>query len=362
MKITDIKLYHLSVPLKKPFKTALRTVETAEETVIKIETDNDLVGIGEAPPTSVITGDMNEGIRGLIRKKIKPLLIGERADNIEKLHYLLDEVAVNNHSAKAAVDMALYDLYGKIYDAPLYKLLGGYQNKITSDLTISVNSPNEMKEDALEAVKEGYKTLKLKVGKGMEVDLKRIKAIREAVGPEIKIRLDANQGWKAKEAVYAIRKMEEEKLNIELVEQPVKAADFTGMKFVRDNVLTPIMADESLFSAKDCLRLLEMQACDLINIKLMKAGGIYNALKINAIAESYGVESMLGSMLEAKISVTAAAHLAAAKKNITRLDLDAPSLLAEDPVDGGIEIDGPQIKLPDGPGLGIARLDNLKNL
>ncbi len=362
MKITDIKLYHLSVPLKKPFKTALRTVETAEETVIKIETDNDLVGIGEAPPTSVITGDMNDGIRGLIRKKIKPLLIGERADNIEKLHYLLDEVAVNNHSAKAAVDMALYDLYGKIYDAPLYKLLGGYQNKITSDLTISVNSPTEMKEDALEAVKEGYKTLKLKVGKGMEVDLKRIKAIREAVGPEIKIRLDANQGWKAKEAVYAIKKMEEEKLNIELVEQPVKAADFTGMKFVRDNVLTPIMADESLFSAKDCLRLLEMQACDLINIKLMKAGGLYNALKINAIAESYGIESMLGSMLEAKVSVTAAAHLAAAKKNITRLDLDAPSLLAEDPVDGGIEIDGPEIKLPDGPGLGIDWVNNLKEL
>ena len=362
MKITDIKLYHLSVPLKKAFKTALRTVKSAEETVIKIETDSDLYGIGEAPPTAVITGDTNESIRAIINNKIKPLVIGEKADNIEKLLHLIENSAVDNSSAKAAVDMALYDLYGKIYNAPLYKLLGAYDNKITSDLTISVNSPEEMKEDALQAVKEGYKTLKLKVGKGMKADLKRIKAIREAIPSDIKIRLDANQGWKAKEAVYAIKRMEEEKLNIELVEQPVKANDYEGMKFVTDNVLTPIMADESLFSPKDCLKLLEMRACDLINIKLMKSGGIYNALKINAIAESYGIESMLGSMLEAKISVTAAAHLAAAKKNITRLDLDAPSLLAEDPVNGGIMIDGPEIKLPKGPGLGIDGVDKLEIL
>lgn len=362
MKITDVKLYHLSVPLKKPFKTALRTVESAEETVIKIETDSTLVGIGEAPPTAVITGDMNEGIRTLIKRKIRPLIVGESVDNIEKLHYLVENAAVNNNSAKAAVDMAIYDLFGKIHKAPLYKLLGGYQEKIESDLTISINSPVEMKEDALAAVNSGYKTLKLKVGKGMKKDLERIKAIREAVGSEIEIRLDANQGWKAKEAVYAIKKMEEKDLNIELVEQPVKADDFKGMKFVRDNVLTPIMADESLFSAKDCLKLLEMEACDLINIKLMKAGGIYNALNINAIAEAYGIETMLGSMLEAKISVTAAAHLAAAKKNITRLDLDAPSLLAEDPVKGGIEINGPEINLPSRSGLGIEWVDNLKEL
>lgn len=362
MKITDIKLYHLSVPLKKPFKTALRTVESAEETVLKIITDSGLTGLGEAPPTAVITGDTNESIRGIIKNKIRPLLIGERAENIENILAFIEESAVGNHSAKAAVDMAVYDLYGKIYNAPLYKLLGGYQDKISSDLTISVNSPEEMKQDALEAVRGGYKTLKLKVGKGIKFDLKRIKAIRDAVGPEIKIRLDANQGWNAKKAVFAIRKMEADKLDIEFVEQPVKANDFAGMKYVTDNVLTPVMADESLFTAKDCLKLLEMRACDLINIKLMKSGGIYNALKINSIAESYGIESMLGSMLEAKISVTAAAHLAAAKKNITRLDLDAPSLLAEDPVNGGIEIDGPEIKLSDGPGLGINSVKNLQKL
>ena len=359
MKITDIKLFHLSVPLKKPFKTALRTVESAEETIIKIETDGELNGLGEAPPTAVITGDTNESIRGIIERKIKPILIGKKVDNRERLFELLNQSVVGNSSARAAVDMAIYDLFGKLYRIPLYQLLGGYQKQITSDLTISVNSPEEMSQDAKEAVTQGYKTLKLKVGKTMKKDLARVSAIRKAIGPDIAIRLDANQGWRAKEAVYAIRKMEEEDLNIELVEQPVKADDYNGMKYVTDNVLTPVMADESLFSPRNCLKLLEMQACDLVNIKLMKAGGIYNALKINAIAESYGIECMLGSMLEAKVSVTAAAHLAAAKRNITRLDLDAPSLLAEDPVEGGIDISGPEIKLPDGPGLGIKDVNNL---
>jgi o-succinylbenzoate synthase len=362
MKISDIKIYSLSVPLKKDFKTSLRTVSSAEETVVKIETDTGLSGLGEAPPTAVITGDINQGIRSLIIDKIRPLLIGEDPENIEKLHHLIEKSAVHNSSAKAAVDIAIYDLFAKIHKAPLYKLLGGYQNKITTDMTISVNSPVEMKEDALQAVKEGYKSLKIKVGKGMEKDLERIKTIREAVGNDIKIRIDANQGWQPKEAVYAVRQMEREKLNIELVEQPTKASDFEGLKFVRDNVLTPIMADESLFSAEDCLKLLDMRACDLINIKLMKCGGIYNALKINAIAEAHGVEVMVGSMLEAKISVTAAAHLAAAKKNITRCDLDAPSLLAADPVLGGMQIDGPEITLPSDPGLGIKEVENLKKI
>ncbi|TDP92257.1 o-succinylbenzoate synthase [Halanaerobium saccharolyticum] len=359
MKIKDVKIFSLNVPLKKEFKTSLRTVKTAAETIIKIETDTGQVGFGEAPPTAVITGDTNQSIRGIIKNKIAPLLIAEEIENIEKIHFLIEESAVNNNSAKAAVEMAVYDLFAQKLRVPLYKILGGYQNKIISDLSISVNSPAEMKEDALQAVKDGYQVLKLKVGKGYQKDLERFRAVRKAVGDQMKIRLDANQGWQPKEAVSIIKTMEAENLNPELIEQPVKAADYEGLKFVRDNVLTPVMADESLFSAQDCLSLLKMQACDLINIKLMKAGGIYNALKINAIAEAYGIEVMLGSMLEAKVSVTAAAHLTAAKKNITRLDLDAPLYLAEDPVVGGMIINGPEISFPNKNGLGIEDIYNL---
>ncbi|MFN2341014.1 MAG: mandelate racemase/muconate lactonizing enzyme family protein [Halanaerobium sp.] len=359
MKIKEIKVYSLKIPLIKEFKTSLRTVKTADETIVKIESEDGKIGFGEAAPTAVITGDTSESIRGIIKKKIRPLLIGEKLENIENLHFLIENSAVNNSSAKAAVEMAVYDLFAQSYGAPLYKILGGYRDSLTSDLSISINSPAEMKEDALKAVADGYQVLKLKVGKGLEKDLNRVRAVREAVGDKIKIRLDANQGWQAKEAIKIIEKMESENLKIELIEQPVKADDFEGLKFVRDNVKIPIMADESLFSAEDCLRLLKMQACDLINIKLMKAGGIYNALKINAIAEAYGIEAMLGSMLEGRVSVTAAAHLAAAKKNITRLDLDAPLYLAEEPVKGGIIINGPQISFSKDSGLGIRAIENL---
>lgn len=362
MKIKDINLYSLKIPLIKEFKTALRTVKVADETVVEIISEDGKIGYGEAAPTAVITGDTNDSIRGLIKNKIAPLLIGEEIENIEKLHFLIEKAAVKNTSAKAAVEIAVYDLFAQLYGAPLYKLLGGYRDVLSSDLSISVNSPAEMQEDALNAVQNGYQVLKLKVGKGLEEDLKRVRAVREAVGDKIKIRLDANQGWTAKEAVFIIQKMEAENLKIELIEQPVKAADFEGLKFVRNNVMTPVMADESLFSAEDCLRLFKMEACDLINIKLMKAGGIYNALKINALAEAQGIEVMLGSMLEGKVSVTAAAHLAAAKKNITRLDLDAPLYLAADPVKGGIKIKGPRISFAESSGLGIREIEDLIEL
>ena len=151
-------------------------------------------------------------------------------------------------------------------------------------------------------------------------------------------------------------------MDIELVEQPVKAPDFDGMKYVKSNVSTLIMADESIFSPADALQLLKMQAADILNIKLMKCGGIHNALKINAIAETYGVECMLGSMIESKVSLTAATHLAASKKNITRVDLDAAILLAEDPVHGGFRIEIPKLYPGNAPGLGIASIDGLKEI
>lgn len=362
MKITQIKLYQLNVGLKKPFKTALRTVETAVEVIVKIFTDQGLVGIGEAPPTAVITGETTASICALIASRIRPLLVGEDPTNLEKIHFLIEESAVNNHSAKAAVEIAIYDLLAQSYQVPLFRFLGGYRNSLTTDLTISVNSPAEMREDALTAVADGYQSLKIKVGKNSKLDLARIKAISQAVGPEIKLRLDANQAWHPKQAVYLIRELEKESLALEFVEQPVPAADLTGLKYVKDNVLTAIMADESLFNSADCLRLIKEQACDLLNIKLMKTGGIYNALQINSIAQAAGIKVMLGSMLEAKVSVTAAAHLAAAKKNIVYLDLDAPQLLAEDPVQGGIEFSASKIKLAETPGLGIKEVANLTEL
>jgi len=362
MKIHSIEIKHICVPLKKPFKTALRTVTSAEDAIIIIRTDDGNFGFGEAPPTAVITGDTNGGIVGAVKENIEKVLIGEEIENIENIMFKLDKAVVKNSSARAAIDMAVYDLFGKLYNAPVYKLLGGYRDRVETDITISINSPEEMREDALQFIKEGFTALKIKVGMDINKDIERVKAVREAVGYDIKIRLDANQGWQPKEAVRGIRKLEDSGLDMELVEQPVKAWDLEGLKYVTDHVQTPIMADESMFSPHDAFKILSMRAADLINIKLMKCGGIHNALKIVSIAEACGIECMLGSMIESKVSLTAAAHLAGAKRNITRFDLDAVVLLAEDPVVGGINVEVPALILPDKPGLGIERIEGLKEI
>lgn len=362
MRIDKIELKHISIPLKKTFKTALRTVDSAENTVVLIHTDDGKTGFGEAPPTKAITGEDNDSIRAALRQYIIPALLGQEISDMDHIQKILHEAVDGNNSAKASVDMALYDLFTKNLGMPLFKYLGGYRNKVETDITISINEPEEMAADALEAVNQGFSALKLKVGSDFEKDVQRVKCIRNAVGSQMKIRLDANQGWEVDEAIRAIRRIEDLGLDIELVEQPVKARDFQGMKKVKDNVDTIIMADESVFTPQDALELLEMQAVDLLNIKLMKCGGIYNALKIVEIAEQYGVECMLGCMVESKISLTAAAHLAAAKKNITRVDLDAAILLKEDPVEGGFHKDIPWFTLDDSPGLGITNVIGMKEL
>ncbi|MBU3181260.1 dipeptide epimerase [Clostridium psychrophilum] len=353
MKITDIEIDSISVPLKRPFKTALRTVNSVEDIIVIIKTDSGNVGFGEAPPTGVITGDTKGAIIGAINDHIKKAIIGMDISYFEDIMIRLNKCIVNNTSSKAAIDMALYDLFGQLYKTPLYKLLGGHKKELVTDITISVNDPQEMASDSLSAIALGYKTLKIKVGKGSTLDILRLKAVRDVVGYNVNIRLDANQGWKPKEAVLTLRKIEDAGLDIEFVEQPVEAHDIEGLKFVTDNISIPVMADESVFSPMDALKIMQTRAADLINIKLMKTGGIYNALKICSIAEIYGMQCMIGCMLESKISVTAAAHLASAKSIITKIDLDGPILCDVDPIIGGAIFNESIITLPDSPGLGI---------
>lgn len=360
MKIVDILLGSISVPLKKSFKTALRTVDKINDVVVKVITDTGHIGYGEAPPTAVITGDTIGSIKCGIGEFIKPQIVGLEIGNIEEIMKRINNTLIKNTSAKAAVDMAIYDLFGQLHKAPLYKLLGGYRNEITTDITISVNSPEEMVQDSLDAVGKGYKTLKIKVGKDSKIDVERIQAIRKAVGNDIDLRIDANQGWNPKEAVAFLKKMEDMGLSIELVEQPVKATDLAGLKYVTDRVSIPVLADESVFSPEDAIWIIQNRAADLINIKLMKTGGIYNALKICSIAEVYGVECMIGCMLESKLSVSAAVHLAAAKSIITKVDLDGPVLCSIDPIEGGPIFEDYRITLTDEPGLGFKKIEGVE--
>lgn len=359
MKITDIRLGILSVPLRTPFKTALRTVESVEDVIVELHTDTGAVGYGEAPPTGVITGDTTGSIIGAVHEHIKKVLVGREVDEFEDRMKDLNHCIVKNTSAKAAVDMALWDLYGQSYQIPVYKLLGGSRKQIITDITVSVNSPEEMAEDAKKAVKRGYECLKIKVGSNPSLDVTRLMAVRKTVGDQIRIRIDANQAWSPKQAVKLLNQMQENGLDIEFVEQPVKAHDFEGMKYVTEHSYVPVLADESVFSPEDALKIMQMGAADLINIKLMKCGGIYNALKILSAAEVYGVECMIGCMLEAKVSVNAAVHLACAKQIITKIDLDGPVLCREDPVQGGAVFKEKEITVSDRPGMGIEGISGL---
>lgn len=357
MKITEIKLGILSVPLRVPFKTAVRSVDSVEDVILEIHTDTGAVGYGEAPPTGAVTGDTTGAIIGAVRDHIAKTLIGRDVDDFEDLCIALDKCILKNTSAKAAADMALWDLYGQLYNIPVYKLMGGARKSIITDITISVNEPDEMVRDAQDAIERGYDCLKVKVGKEPEKDIARLSAIRSVVPKETCIRIDANQGWTPKEAVRILNGMQEKGLDIEFVEQPVKAHDLEGLKYVTEHSYVPVLADESVFSAADALKIMQMRAADLVNIKLMKCGGLYNALKIASAAEVYGVECMIGCMLEAKISVNAAVHLACAKQIITKIDLDGPVLCSEDPILGGAVFDEKVITVSDEPGLGIRGIE-----
>ncbi|WP_286233945.1 dipeptide epimerase [Thalassotalea sediminis] len=363
MKITNIRFAKLVVPLITPFKTSMRTVENIEDLVVIIETDTGDVGYGSAPSTPVITGDTHGSIIAAIELVFLPKLRGMDIENLNGIISVIQSSMVNNTSAKAALEIAIYDLWGKLYKAPLSKLLGGSADTLKTDVTISVDQIDKMINDSLEAIDNGFDILKIKIGHDILEDVERVKAIHQAVGDKVLLRLDVNQGWSAKQTVYAANLFERADIQLELIEQPVKADDFAGLKYISDRVNTPIMADESAFSPKQVIELITNQCVDIINIKLMKTGGISNAIAIADIAKTYQVDCMIGCMLEGSIAVAAAAHLAVAKSAvITKIDLDGPALGRFDPVKGGVLFDKSLIKLNNLPGLGIESIDGLINL
>ncbi len=353
MKIQDIKMGKINTPLKQPYKVGKKVITMSDEIVIKIVTDTGEVGYGSAAPTPLITGETENSIMGAINY-IKPDLVGLDIDNLEGIMKVIHNSIHGNNSAKAAIDIAIYDLFCKNYGLPLYKFLGGYKTSLTTDITIANDTVEHMVRKSLEAVMEGYTYLKVKIGNDIDLDIERVKAVRKAVRRGIKIRVDANQGWRPKDAVRTIRKFEDMDLDIEFVEQPVIAWDIDGLKYVTDNVETKILADEAVFGPADAFKIIENRAADLINIKLMKCGGINNAIKIYNMAENMGIRCMMGCMLESRIGITAAASFAASKSNMLKSDLDTMLFFEQDSIIGGSSIVGNTITINDSPGLGIA--------
>lgn len=330
MIIKDLQVATEIIALKTPFITALRTVHQIENVVVTIQLENGITGIGAAAPTYVITGDSRESIEAALLGPIKQSIIGKSIVNFNELLQNVQKCCINNTSAKAAIDIALHNAYCNMLGISIPQYLGG-QKSLQTCMTISVDTIQNMEKATKQAVAEGYTTLKIKVGDNPLLDIQRIEAITSVIPKNIVLRLDANQGWKPKEAVHIIKQFEQKNYPIEFIEQPVRANDWEGLKYVKENVTTPIMADESLFSVHDALALIEGDYVDLINIKLMKCGGIAEAMKIASIAEAKGIVCMIGSMMESCISVAAAAQVAAAHPNIKYFDLDAPLWLDRKP-------------------------------
>lgn len=351
LRIQEIKVAHSSIPLIKPFITSLRSATSVDCVGICVVLEDGTKGWGAASPAAMITGEGLQGIKSTIQAIIAPLLINREIEQIAALSQVIGESCVGNGSAKAGMEIALFDAYAKSLKIPLYQLLGGQTNSLQNDLTISLNETDQMVLEAKEGVKQGFTALKIKAGLDWKKDYGNLIAIREAVGSSIELRVDANQGWTRKEAVRIIHAWEDAEANVDIVEQPVRAEDFAALKFVTDNVNTPIMADESVFSPEQAMRLIHMQAVDWLNLKLMKAGGIFRVMQIADIAQAGGIPCMLGSMMESVTSVTAAAHIAAAHPNIQKIDLDAPLWLKNRSERGPFQ--GPAIQLTRTPGLGL---------
>ena len=360
MIITKIYLAKLSIPLRTPFVTALRRVEYMDETVVIIETRSGHKGYGEAPPTAAITGDTAESIAAAIGE-IAALLIGQDINVFHSCLGAVHETVSGNPSAKAALEIALYDLWAQNIGLPLHRALGAHDDDLRTGLTISINPLEEMVADSVSAVKRGFDHLKVKVGLDVAEDMRKLAAIRSAVGDSVAICVDANQGWTRDDAISAMQKMEAAGLVFDFLEQPVPAVDLAGMKAIRAAIKTPLLADESVFTPEDAQTVLGMGAADIVNIKLMKSSGISRATSIAGIAQEHGASCMIGVMLEGPISVAAAACFAAAHPEVvTRFDLDGPSLASVNPIRGGTEFIEAAIHLPATPGLGIEGVDGME--
>jgi len=356
MRITGFRLGLLKVPLVTPFKTALRTVETVEDIVLQLQTDGGIIGWGEAPPTAAITGETHESILRALKAHLLPKLVGCPLDDLPDF----SDLPPGNTSALAAADMALFDLKARAAGVPLATCLGGAPAKLVTDITISLDSVDKMAADTRAAIKGGYDMLKVKVGRDAALDLARVRAVHEAANGLAEIRLDANQGWTAEETVYLLDAIDRMGIELDLIEQPVPAGDLDGLLYVKQRTHVPVLADESAFNATEARRVLDMGAADIVNIKLMKAGGITGALEIIDVVRRYGATCMMGAMMESSISAAAAAHLAAAASDvITRIDLDGPALSTHDPAEGGTRFSGPEIALNETPGLGIHTVGSL---
>jgi L-alanine-DL-glutamate epimerase-like enolase superfamily enzyme len=352
MKIKSIELYLAEIKLKQVFTTSLGARSATYNVFVKIVSDNGLIGWGECAPNPRINGE-TAGTCMQVGQLIGQQLIGRNPCEHDIIMALMDSVIFGNTSIKTALDIACYDLAAKANEQPLYAYLGGnIDKKIFTDYTVSVNNIHQMVSDAKDIKEQGFPAIKVKLGDGKADDIKRIQAIREAVGKEIDIRVDANQGWKANEAIIILNELRE--LGVQYCEEPISRRLHYKLKKIRKKSSTPIMADESMFDHHDARYLIKMGHCDMLNIKLGKSSGLFKGMKIIEAAEKVDMKMQIGGFLESRLVITANCHLAHCSGLVQYYDFDSPLFHRIDPINGGVEYQSDwELRLPDSPGLGL---------
>jgi L-alanine-DL-glutamate epimerase-like enolase superfamily enzyme len=350
MKIRQFEAWPVEMRLAEPYTIAYETTDRVTNIFLQIVTDQGLIGYGCAAPDFHVTGETPASVMTAFDATIAPVLSG-----VDPLRYALTLERLRTGlgqqpAALAMVDMALYDLLGQIAGIPLYRLLGGYRTRIKTSITIGILSIEQTVEKARKQIAAGFRCLKIKGGIDVGVDIEKIMKIREAVGSNVELRFDANQGFTETDTLKFVEGTRKAKL--ELLEQPTPKAGHTILGRITNKVPIPVMADESLMNLGDAFRLAKNDVVDMANIKLMKVGGIYEAMKINAVANAANLEVMVGCMDESALAIAAGLHFALARPNVVYADLDGHLDLVGDPAVGSVVLRNGILYPSKNPGLG----------
>lgn len=351
MKITRVEFWPVEMRLTEPYTIAYETVDTATNVFLRLTTDAGLVGLGCAAPDEQVTGEDSGTVLQVMRDVIEPAVHGADALRSARLLEDLRDPLRGHSAAKAAVDMALYDLLGKKAGLPVWQLLGGFRDSIRTSVTIGILPEQETVERAREYVGRGFQSLKIKGGINVEEDVARIRNVRAAIGPEIELRFDANQGYSVEEAIRFVDLTRDARVS--MLEQPTPKTEPTLLSYVSRQVHLPVMADESLMTLRDTFELARHELADMVNVKLMKVGGIAEALLINAVARAAGMEVMVGCMDESALAIAAGLHFALARPNVEYADLDGHLDLQGDPAAHAVRLEKGVLYARDSAGFGI---------
>lgn len=348
--IASVTCQPLSLPMSGPLTTSRHSYARWDGLMVRVTATDGTEGFGESREAVQITGETLASMAAAVRTRLADAAVGLEPGDTEALHQRMARAVAGNSAAKAALEMAAYDLAGRLSGLPVCRLLGGAPGApIVSSKAISVAPVAKMIDEARREVAKGFGTLKIKTGVDPVAELEAIAGIRDAVGPDIAFKLDANQGWTLPEATSFLSRAE--RFDIQMVEQPLPVWDMAGAAELRRRTPIPVMLDEAIKSPQDALRAIDMAAADYFNLKLLKTGGLRPALDIVALAQAAGLSCQIGT-LDTSIGSAAAVHLVHARRNICFAEINGPTRLAADIASGFSVVDGCAQVTP-GPGLGV---------